>query len=220
VSVVLTELREAGLVRMHEVVDRTRGVIGYRGAPTIRAGVLKAIEHTRLDLWDGESPLLIVESESLAGVLERVAYNYRVPLVPLRGQASTGLLGAELPGFLRQSATVLHLGDLDRSAIDIERSAHVRAEAYSGLTLDWHRTALTNDQAEEHGLEPIWKKDGRDGRLQEAIEAEALGQPELVAIVRSTLDGLLPAPLAAFEADEQAQRLAVIGALEDEEDDE
>lgn len=55
----------------------------------------------------------------------------------------------------------------------------------------------------------MYKKDGRDGRVREAWELQALGQATLVRMLRGELDALLPEPLASVRERERAQRTAV-----------
>lgn len=55
------------------------------------------------------------------------------------------------------------------------------------------------------------KRDGRrnDGRIQEAWEAEALGQGPVTAILRARLDDMLPEPLADVHEREEQERAEV-----------
>jgi hypothetical protein len=81
---------------------------------------------------------------------------------------------------------------------------------------------MTDEQAQARNIEPIWKVDGRDGRGHEAIEVEALGQAEVVALVRDALDALLPEPLADVLEREDLQRSAaraILAALDGHDDD-
>jgi hypothetical protein len=61
------------------------------------------------------------------------------------------------------------------------------------------------------GVKPIKKNDHRykDGRPHLAFEAEAIGQAEIVAMLRKRLDELLPEPLAAVLEREARQRRQV-----------
>jgi hypothetical protein len=215
VADVLTDLREARVVAMDEVVDRTRGVLDLRGFASLEQAAERWIAQAPLDPWDGDAPMLWVESESLAGVLEPLAIEYRVPVVPLRGQGGTWLLGADVPRFVRDGTRVLYLGDLDLSGGQIEQSARARAEAYAGVELDWRRLALTERQARRYRLAPIVKSDRRyrPVRWHEAIETEALDQRVLVRIVREALNRLLPRPLVEVVGDEQAERERLLRKL-------
>jgi hypothetical protein len=56
---------------------------------------------------------------------------------------------------------VLYVGDADMQGNDIEAHTRRVLEQLSGRVLDWTRIALTDAQIAEHGLEPVWKEDGR-----------------------------------------------------------
>jgi hypothetical protein len=105
--------------------------------------------------------------------------------------------------------TALYIGDLDRDGLNIENNTRRVLEEVVGGPLDWHRLAMTERLAEENGITPIWKVDGRDRKGHWAIEAESLGQAALVALLRETLDGMLPAPLADVHERERVQRAEV-----------
>jgi hypothetical protein len=205
VSDVLTELRNAKRVPMSWIVDRSRGVVDYSGYADLTEAARALIAGLQGDPWDGDVPLLMVESNSLAGVLEDLASEYRVHLCPLGGQSSTGLLGNELPSYLHDGQPVLYLGDLDLSGEQIEDSARERTEAYGGVVLEWERLALTEEQARTYDLPVIVKTDGRSGKSHEAIETEALDQRLLVSVVRERLDELLPRSLEDVRDEEQQE---------------
>jgi hypothetical protein len=216
VSLVLSELRWAGVVGFDEIADRSRGIIDGRGYENFLEGAVAAIGSVRLDPWDGVAPLLIVESDSLAGLLERSGYEYRVPLVPSRGQASDGLVydvvGLVEAGYER----VLYVGDLDLSGGQIEDAFQDRVEALAGIELDWRRVALREEQRLDNELPVIQKWDGRLKRYFPAVETEALDQRILLPLIDEALRELLPAgALERAERQEQQQRAQALAALRD-----
>jgi hypothetical protein len=83
----ITWLREQGLVPWEWIVDRTRHIANHLGWSSVLEATRAVAERARLDPWRGRAPLLVVESESLAGLLEPLAEHYRIVLVPVRGQA-------------------------------------------------------------------------------------------------------------------------------------
>jgi hypothetical protein len=103
---------------------------------------------------------------------------------------------------------VLYVGDLDLAGGQIEANTRRVLERAAGRSLDWQRLALTERQAEQHGLQPMLKRDNRftDGRPHRAIEVEALGQTVVTAIIRAGLDELLPEPLEDVRERERQQR--------------
>ena len=212
VSMILTQLREAQIVGMSEIVDRSRGVSDFTGWSTIHAAACDSAAAASLDRWHERTPLLIVESNSLAGALEHLAIEYRVVLVPLGGQASCGFLGRELPSYVSEGTTVLYLGDWDFSGGHIERSARERLEAYAGVRrLSWNRVALTEEQVEEHNLPVTKKYDGRTKTHHDAVETEALDQRVLVPLVRDALEELGPEEVGVEENRQRAAVLAKLG---------
>jgi hypothetical protein len=81
--------------------------------------------------------------ESLAGLLEPLAAQYRIVLVPVRGQAGGAYLVNDVRPYVERGHTeVLYVGDFDKAGADIETSARERLETHSGRTLTWTRLAL------------------------------------------------------------------------------
>jgi hypothetical protein len=190
----LTWLREHDAVGWDELVDRTRRPIDRRGHPSIVEGVKANLDYISLDPWDGEAPLVIVESESLAGLFEQRVADYPAVLVPVRGQASAALLYNDVVRFvIAGSVSVLYVGDHDKSGYDIEASARDRLERFSGQALRWQRVALTETQVNEYGLPLIERVDRRerDGRAYLVCETEAMPQATLTRLVTDALDELL-----------------------------
>ena len=211
VSDALTVLRERGYVDWSVIVDETRNVTEWTYAATGLDYLLDRVDEVRIDPWAGEPPALIVtESRSLEGVLRRIAGNYLCPIAPLGGQSSGAVLWKVAKLFTDDNAkrTVIYLGDLDLSGGDIEESARQRLEGHVGHAVTWERLALTDEQVEEHELEPVEKYDHRykPRRRYLAVETEALSQAFLVTLLRERLDALLPEPLADVQVREQRER--------------
>jgi hypothetical protein len=205
----ITDLRDRGIVPWDWIADETRSVSQWSTAPTIRDGVIEAVETVRIDRWtDQAAPLIITESRSLAGVLDTLAYSYAVPITSCNGQTQGHLVNEVAPVY-RDGRRVLYLGDMDLSGGHIEqnvRSVLVREE---GLPELWERLAITREQIAERSLTPILKTDRRykdNGGQHQAWEAEALTQATIVEIVRTRLDALLPEPLTAVLVREEVER--------------
>src|SRR5205085_2144218 len=92
-SEVVTDLLWAGVFPLWSIADRGRDVIMNTGYTSVREGLLGAPDGISLTPWRRgiPRPLLIVESDSLAGVIDQIASEYRTPLAPLRGQGSTAI---------------------------------------------------------------------------------------------------------------------------------
>ncbi len=207
VSDALGWLRTHGLVGWEEIVDDSRAVIDQRGFATLAEAVDAFLDRARLDPWDGNPPVVVVESRSFASLVSDITYTYRVASVPLGGQSSGGFLANEVAGYLGPKTPVLYLGDWDKAGGDIEDSARTRlwrfAPEWGG---PWERLAVTDDQA--HELSDLWitKRDGRNGQLYDTLEAEALGPVRLRQILDDILAAMLQAPLQQIVAEEKQQR--------------
>jgi hypothetical protein len=199
-------LREQGIVPWDWIIDETRELSNYTGWETIEEGVRSYLGRIPLDPWNGEAPLVLTESRSLAGVLQDVASDYRIIIAATNGQCG-GFLRTDIVPILRHKHRLLYLGDLDLSGGIIE--ANTRRVLERERRLRWERLALTDKQADEFNLRhlAITKIDKRfhDGE-HEAIETEALGQSVIVDILRARLDDLLPEQLAAVQEREQRER--------------
>jgi hypothetical protein len=213
VSEVLMELRLAGQIPWEWIADETRVLDSWITARTVAQWSIDALDRARIDPWGDKPPLIVCESRSLAGVLRPIAQRYAVPIASTNGQCG-GFLRTDLAPNMQTGQQVIYLGDYNRAGADIEaNTANVLEAAVGGLT--WERLALTAAQIEEYNPPAKWKVDGRDGRTGDTYEAEALGQTELVAILRRHLDRLLPEPLAAVQVRERAERDAVRRRLSD-----
>jgi hypothetical protein len=183
------------------VVDRTRHIADHLGWSSILAATRAMAEGAHLDPWRGRAPLLVVESESLAGLFEPLAARYRIVLVSVRGQAGGAYLVNDVRPYVERGHTeVLYVGDFDKAGGDIEDSARERLETHSGRRLRWSRLALTAEQVEAHDLPLIERYDHRDGQTREVCECEAMPQAILLDLVETAVRDRLPAPLQAVHA--------------------
>lgn len=210
----LLTLRERAVIPWWWITDETRGLADWRHAATVLDFLRDEIATARINPWSGPPPLLLTESRAMAGVLERVAADYCCPVTATAGQCrgflvtEVGRLLADEPG-----RGVLYLGDSDRQGIDIEANSRRVLQRAAGQRLAWRRLAVTAEQAEARGIDPIWKVDGRDRQGGWAIEVEALGQRTVIDLVRGTLDALLPEPLSSVlerEAEQRRQATALL----------
>jgi hypothetical protein len=209
----LTWLREHDdLVGWNEIVDRTRHISDYRGYPTVLDGVLTQLPLIGLDRWDSHSPLVIVESESLAGLYQPLVESNRAVLIPIRGQASSAQLFNDVLPYVQAGCdTVLYVGDYDKAGLDIENSARDRLERFCGHALKWKRVALTEEQVydRERPLPLVDRYDRRDRQTRQVCEAEAMPQAELTRLLTEALDELRPAPLDEVHEREEAERTEI-----------
>jgi hypothetical protein len=202
----LTDLRESGRIPWDWIVDETRSLEDHAGYTSIKEGLAGLLLAIRIDPWNGDIPLILTESRSLAGVLRDLCSEYCVQIAPTNGQCG-GFLHTTILPILTEGKSVLYLGDWDRSGNMIEANTR-RVLEHDVLNLCWERLALTREQVEQYDLPVIIKHDRRfaDGGAHEAVETEALSQRIIVDIVRSRLDELLPQSLQSVLEREEEQR--------------
>jgi len=190
-------------------VDETRSLIEWEFAASVAGYLAHALDHARIDAWAGDPPpLIICESRTFGGVLKRtLAGEYLCPVTATNGQVGGFLHTNVAPVLAGNARRVLYIGDLDHQGRQIEENTRRVLVRETGER-EWQRIALTADQAEEHGLEPVAKEDRRYNPPQAgwAIEVEALGQGVVTRLVRDALDALLPEPLGDVQDRLQVQR--------------
>jgi len=212
----LTKLRETidpktgeAYIPWDAIEDETRQLEDYRASETIAAGMRKAWENARLDLWYPDlPPIILCESRSLLGALRGLAYEYTVPIASTNGQCA-GFLHTTIAPELKTDQVILYLGDLDFGGGHIEANTRDVLEKYSDLM--WERVAVTPEQVKEFHLVTIPKRDARDGKRHPAVETEALGQTRIVQLLRDRLDDLLPPGRAEDVQERQNQQREAIG---------
>jgi hypothetical protein len=210
VSDALMRLRETRTISWDWISDETRSVSVWKYTSNIDDLVDSSLTAGRLDCWDDEPPpLILTESRSLKGVLERTAADYLVPIGATNGQTG-GFLYTDVIPLLEEAEDrqVLYLGDLDHQGGQIEDNTRRVLVRELGRDLDWERLAITAEQVAERGLTPVQKADRRyrPARVADAWETEALGQETVVALVRERLDWLLPEALEDVRVREREQK--------------
>lgn len=207
-------LRDQGRVPWRWIVDETRSLSEWRYSESVAAYVAGSVDRARIDCWHGtEPPLLICESRTFGGVLERtLAREYLCPVTATNGQAGGFLHTNVAPVLAHNERPVLYVGDHDPQGRDIEANTR-RVLVQATGERPWTRVALTSEQAS--GLPTVEKTDRRykPPRKAKAVEVEALGQSTVTALVREALDALLPDPLEDVQDRQRVQRLEVAKAL-------
>ena len=211
VSEATTRLREVGIIPWSWIVDETRALHDWRYAPSVQQYILDVLPSARIDLWEGQPPLILCESRSLAGVMQDIAGTYLCPIAATNGQTG-GFLHTDVGPLIQADKAlrrVLYFGDLDLSGSHIEENTRSVLEAYGPL--DWKRLAITDVQVRERGLPEVEKKDNRfrPARTFPAVETEALRQQEIQRILLEALEEALPQPLHEIRGREERQRVQV-----------
>jgi hypothetical protein len=186
----LTWLREQGRIPWQYIIDETRALDDFTGTTeNILDWTLEALDAYKLDPWRGDSPVVLTESRSLAGVLRPIAYEYRVKIASTNGQCA-GFLHTTVAPALGPSRHVLYFGDADFGGGHIQANTRSVLEQERGA-LDWEYLAVTEEQVREYDLPVMLKYDKRDKQKHEAVETEALGQTVITRILRERLAALL-----------------------------
>lgn len=204
----VTNLREQGVIPWSVIEDRTRHIVDRRGeGVTILDGIAAVLDSITIDPWDDVQPIIVAESESVAGVLERVAATWRVPIIPTRGQANGWLRTTVAAQLDDRPLAVAYLGDADKAGGDIEENSYRVMDDVFDIK-HWSRVALTWEQVEGRGLPTLPRTDRRNGTTYEVCEIEALPQRELVDEVGSFVESWLPdgVDLDDVHEREQAER--------------
>jgi hypothetical protein len=212
----VTHLRDAGVIPWAWIADEERQLYAWGYGATIADHVRERLHLARVNPWGDEPPpLILTESKGTAAALRPLAADYLCPIAGLKGHTTGFLRTAVMDHVLdtSEAGRAVYLGDLDKSGHDIEDNAR---RVIGHLFWDWERLAMTEYLARGRGIEPIWKVDGRSGQGHWAIEVEALGQADLVDLLRAHLDGLLPEPLADVHEREERERAAVVLLLDQE----
>ena len=82
----LTDLRNRGEIPWDAIIDETRSLDDFTGFQSIADGVDAYMNAIRIDPWNGDAPLVLTESRSLAGVLRALTREYAVMIAPTNGQ--------------------------------------------------------------------------------------------------------------------------------------
>ena len=88
----LVFLRDQGIVPWEWIEDETRTLHGFAGE-----SYSEIVAAVNIDPWQGRAPLLLAESRSLGGVLDRLASEYRCSIAAPKRQVRRFLVTAVAP---------------------------------------------------------------------------------------------------------------------------
>lgn len=159
---IINDARLAGRLDWNYIEDRTRNLEAlptWDSPKDILKGCAEqfkydywAAQYTRVEVW--------VEKEALVGVIERVAFKYRVPYFACRGytsQSEAWRAGQRFMGYNQngQAVKVIHLGDHDPSGIDMTRDNEERLQMFSDMgDVEIIRVALNENQVKRYNPPP------------------------------------------------------------------
>ena len=202
---VMSDARLAGLVDWAMMEDRVRELqkLAHWDSP---ADIIEAVANQfRIDRWAGQQyrPEVWIEKDALAGVIENVCNEYRVPFFACRGYVSQSAQYEASKRFLRahadgQTPVVLHLGDHDPSGLDMSRENREKFRLLTGLNVELKRLALNFDQVQQYNPPPNFAK-MTDTRAtdyvaqygNESWELDALGPEVIEQLIRDALEPLI-----------------------------
>lgn len=202
---IINDARMAGRLDWDAIEDRTRNLEQLSTWNSPKDILQATAEQFRYDRW-ADQPVRIevwVEKEALVGVIERVAFKYRVPYFACRGYASqsevwrAGRRFAEYDN-AAQPVKVLHLGDHDPSGIDMTRDNDDRLQIFSrGADVEIIRLALNKDQVRKYKPPPNPAK-LTDSRAKGYIEIFGNKSWELDALDPKVIDALVSVEIEKY----------------------
>lgn len=222
---IINDGRLAGLLDWDAIEDRGRDIV-TRSRWDSGASIVRAVARQfHMDMWEGQERrvFIMVEKAALAGVMDRPARAWDVPLLAAKGYPSVSVvreLAVEhfLP-HLRdgQRVLLLHLGDHDPSGLDMTRDIEERLDLFlgGGRGVEVRRIALNMDQVEEHNPPPNPAKvtDSRFEGYQERFGDESW---ELDALEPAVLTDLVTTHIEAeIDKDEWQRREDQIEAVKE-----
>lgn len=225
VASIINDARLAGLLDWDAIEDRGRDIV-TRARWDSGGSILRAVaEQFHMDMWAGQERrvFIMVEKAALAGVMDRPAKAYDVPLLAAKGYPSVSVvreLAVEhfVPYLAEgQRILLLHLGDHDPSGLDMTRDISERLDLFleGGGGVEVRRIALNMDQVHEYNPPPNPAKvtDSRFEGYQAAYGDESW---ELDALEPSVLTELVTKHIEAEINDTVwAEREAEIARVKD-----
>jgi hypothetical protein len=107
----LTQLRETEQIPWEWIEDETRSLSDNTGSATMREAALASLKHARLDVWEGNPPLIITESRSLAGVLQALIAEHAGRIASVNGPCAGFLHNKLAPAAIESHETEQQLRD-------------------------------------------------------------------------------------------------------------
>lgn len=213
----ILKLRRSGRLPYGWITDATRRgyfVNTFRDASDFLRSM---VGHYRADLWRNADVYCEVwcESRSIAGIIEDDCEELAVSLYPAGGFTSA-TLPYEAACLINQEArgrdcVILYIGDYDPAGvlIDISIEKELRTHLDPSIKINFWRLGITDDQISRYDLPTKPRKPGdkRALHIRETVEAEAMPAHILRAMLRSTIESLLPEDaLAVAKVAEQSER--------------
>lgn len=159
---IISRARIAGLIDWESIIDMTRFVRDEHPQedrnymPFLKGSA----ESWTIDWWQDQiyRPMVLIEKDALAGVVDGICREYQVPYLPCRGytsQSEQWRLGQRirLQKEMGLIPIMFHLGDHDPSGIDMTRDNEARLWMFGGH-VELRRLALNWDQVQKYNPPP------------------------------------------------------------------
>lgn len=198
---IVSDARLAGLIDWNGIEDRTRETKVPSTWDSPEQILRAAARSFRYDCWE-DQPWHVevwIEKEALAGVIEGICSELRIPHLACRGYTSQSEMWSSAQRLVRvcaggdRKALILHLGDHDPSGLDMTRDIADRLEMF-GAEVEVRRIALNMDQIEEFKPPPNPAKvtDSRFSDYQakfgdESWELDALEPKFLTSLIQDAV---------------------------------
>jgi hypothetical protein len=198
----LMALRASGRISWSDIVDSSRWMRKPETWGSLDEMLFDASASYRRDLWRSSDSRVEVwcESESVAGVIGPVTFEWDVPLFPIKGQTSAAFAYAAAMQYRGDDRPIViyYVGDRDPAGLEIEANLAAKLREYSGRSdIKVTRLACKDQQVlamQLVGTTPK-KKTWRhptfgimpfDGM---AVEVEAIDAPVLRSLVATAIEG-------------------------------
>jgi len=192
------------------IADNTRWVRKPKTFDSMEAALQNTAATYRRSLWS-DAPVYVeiwCESDSIAGVISAVTYEYDVPLQVVRGFSSISYLygAAQVIAETGKPAYLYYFGDYDKAGTDIDRSVEKDLRDFAGdAEMYFERTAITAEMILEWDLPTKPSTKHRD--FPNTVELEALPPERLRNLVADIIEQHVDdSRLQVIEAAEASER--------------
>ena len=202
------EMRHAGEIPFDWISDNTRWQRRPRSFDNVEDCLNDTARFYRRNLWATADEQVEVwcESDSIAGVITDVTYEWNVPLMVTKGYSSLTFARSAAGAWAQDGrpVTVYYVGDHDPAGLGIETKLLDYFDQW-GAAVSWQRVGVTWEQVERYDLPGTEPKKSYGYPL--AVEADALPPNDLRGLldeaIRCHVD---PADLELHEIVEAEER--------------
>jgi hypothetical protein len=223
----LVNWRRNGLIPWNAFIDNTRWGYGRSGYDGLEDALIQSRNAYRRNLW-ADLPVYVeiwTEKDAIAGVLLDAADPYGVKVLPLRGFASLSMLHSAAATFREMTRRgkevfVYYFGDHDPSGRLIDPSALRSLEEDFGVSVNFERVALTEDQIRDYNLPTRPTKESSHSKKFKgrSVEIDALPMDALREMVDGTISQHIPRGwlerMKGIEAQERATLDSFVGYIQ------